>query len=151
MLNRPIVLRLLSIAAGGALGTLARYAVVRALVTPTNGFPWSIWLVNVSGSLLVGFVLTLAVERFPHNPHLRPLLVIGFCGGFTTFSTLTVEVVQLGRHHRPDIAILYLISSLVAGLVAAGTGVALARLGRGGRPSPVGPIPDPDDLEPLGP
>jgi fluoride exporter len=151
MLSRPVALRLLAVAAGGALGTLARYAVVRALVTPTNGFPWSIWLVNVSGSLLVGLFLTLAIEQFPDNPHLRPLLVIGFCGGFTTFSTLAVEVIQLGRHHRPGIDVLYLISLIVAGLAAAGVGVALARLGRGGRSSAIGPIPDPDDLEPLGP
>lgn len=151
MLKRPVALRLLAVAVGGALGTLARYALGRALVTPANGFPWSTWLVNVSGSLLVGLALTLAVERFAGNPHLRPLLVIGFCGGFTTFSTMVVEVIQLGRHHRPAIAVVYLISSLLAGLLAAGTGAAFARLGRsGGRPATIGPIPDPDDIEPLG-
>jgi fluoride exporter len=148
MLTRPIALRLLAIAIGGALGTVARYDVAQAIVTPPSGFPWSTWIVNVTGSLLVGLALTVVVERLAGHPYLRALLVIGFCGGFTTFSTMAVEVVQLTRHHRPGIAVVYLVSSLIAGLVAAGAGVALARLTRlAGVPAGSGAMPDPDDIE----
>jgi fluoride exporter len=156
--NRPadgdpvgILIRLPAVAVGGALGTFARYAVGRALPVPAHGFPWSTWLVNVSGSLLVGLALTLAVERFPGAVQLRPFVVIGFCGGFTTFSTMAVEAVQLGRHHAAGVALLYLASSMLAGPLAAAAGTALAHPGRGGLRGARAAVPDPDDVGTLGP
>ena len=76
-------------------------------------------------------------------------MAIGFCGGFTTFSTMVVEAAQRGQHGRVGLATLYLAVSLVAGLLAAAAGIGLAR----GRLLPAGPeesFPDPDDVGMLG-
>ncbi len=147
--DRP-ALRIGAIAAGGALGTLARYGVSRALITPALGFPWSTFAVNVAGSLLLGLIVTLVVERWSPTRFVRPFAAIGFCGGFTTFSTLMVELSQRGQHGRVAIAGAYLVASLVVGLLAAVAGMALAR-GRVVAPGSPGPVPDPDDLGGLAP
>ncbi len=120
-------LRIGAIAAGGALGTLARYGTDRALVADPAGFPWATFTVNVVGSLLVGLIVTLVVERWPPTRYVRPFAAIGFCGGFTTFSTLAVEVAQRSQHGRIGLAAGYLVASLVAGVAAAVLGMALAR------------------------
>jgi CrcB protein len=147
--GRP-ALRVAAIAAGGALGTLARYGVSRALITPTLGFPWSTLAVNVAGSLLLGLIVTLVVERWSPTRFVRPFAAIGFCGGFTTFSTLMVELAQRGQHGRIALAGLYLVVSLGSGVLAAFAGMALARVGAGAA-GPPGAIPDPDDLGGLTP
>jgi CrcB protein len=139
--------RILAIAAGGSLGTLARYEVGLAMVTPGLGFPWSTFTVNVVGSFILGVIVTLVTERWPPTRYVRPFAAIGFCGGFTTFSTLTVVLMRQAEGGRLGLAALYLGVSLVAGVAAAGVGVLLAR-GRsagGGR----SPIPDPDTLATL--
>jgi CrcB protein len=141
---------LAAIAAGGALGTLARYGTDRALVPSSSGFPWATFTVNVSGSLLLGLIVTLVVERWPPTRFVRPFAAIGFCGGFTTFSTLAVEASQRAQHGRVGLAAGYVVASLIAGVLAAAGGMALAR----GRLLPVPrdrPVPDPDDLGPLSP
>lgn len=137
--------RLLAIAAGGALGTLARYGVDRGVPPSPLGFPWSTFTVNVTGSLLLGLIVTLVVERWPPTRYVRPFAAIGFCGGYTTFSTFVVEAALLTQHGHAGGAVLYVAASVVAGLAAAIVGMALAR----GRLLPLlrlGPIPDPDDV-----
>ena len=135
---------LAAIAVGGALGTLPRYGMERAVVPAPHGFPWATWLVNVVGSFLLGAVVTLVVERRPRDRYLRPLVAVGFCGGFTTFSTLAVEVDQRIQHGDGALAVVYLVATLAAGLGAALVGITVAR----GRLLPVGdvPLPDPDLL-----
>ncbi len=143
-------LRLAAIAVGGALGTLARYATDRALVVSSTGFPWATFAVNVTGSFVLGLVLTLVVERWPPTRFVRPFAAIGFCGGFTTFSTLAVETAQRAQHGHVAVAAGYVVASLAAGAVAAMVGMAVAR----GRLLPVPrsrPLPDPDDTGPLAP
>jgi fluoride exporter len=134
-----------AIATGGALGTLARYGVDRGISGPALGFPWATFAVNIAGSLILGYLVIAVIERWPPTRYVRPFAAIGFCGGFTTFSTLVVEVDQLGQHGRLLLASTYLITSVIAGLAAAMTGIGLARrqLPLRTRPSP---IPDPDDL-----
>jgi fluoride exporter len=142
-------LRLCAVAAGGALGTLARYAVSRVLAGDSLGFPWPTFVVNVAGSFLLGLSITVLVERWPPTRFVRALVAVGFCGGFTTFSTMVVEVAQRGQHGRAGLAAVYLAVSLIAGLLAAAAGIGLARgrlLPGGGRRS----IPDPDDFGQLG-
>jgi CrcB protein len=141
------VLRIAAIAVGGSLGTLARYGVERSLAVPTRQFPWATFLVNVAGSFLLGVVITLVVERWPPTRYVRPFAAIGFCGGFTTFSTLAVEVAQRGQHGHLGLAAGYLAASLGFGISAALLGTVVAR----GRllPPPGTPIPDPDDTGAL--
>ncbi len=135
---------LAAIAVGGAFGTLARYGVERAVPAPASGFPWATWTVNVVGSFVLGAAVTLVVERWPGDRYLRPLVAVGFCGGFTTFSTLAVEVDQRIQHGRMALAVVYLVLTLVAGLGAALAGITAAR----GRllPAAGAPLPDPDLL-----
>ena len=135
---------LAAIAVGGALGTLARYGVERAAVPAPAGFPWATWTVNVVGSFVLGAVVTLVVERWPRDRYLRPLVAVGFCGGFTTFSTLAVEIDQRIQHGHGALAAVYLAVTLAAGLGAALAGISLAR----GRllPAAGAPLPDPDLL-----
>ena len=92
-LIRPGVLGF--IALGGAAGTVSRAAVADALVTPRGAFPWATWIVNVAGALLVGVIVTLSLERYLATRWVRPLLATGFCGGLTTFSTFSADVVTL--------------------------------------------------------
>jgi len=151
--SRPlpeVPLRLAAIAVGGALGTLARYGTDRAIVASPTGFPWATFAVNVSGSFLLGLVVTLVVERWPPTRFVRPFAAIGFCGGFTTFSTLAVETAQRVQHGHVALAAAYVVASLAVGLGAAVLGMAAAR----GRLLPVPrnrPAPDPDDVGSLAP
>jgi fluoride exporter len=138
-------LRLCAVGLGGALGTLARYGVSRSLAGDSTGFPWPTFAVNVVGSFVLGLLITVLVERRPPTRFLRAFAAVGFCGGFTTFSTMVVEAAQRGQHGRAGLAAVYLAVSLVAGLLAAAAGIGLGRgrlLPRGEKRS----IPDPDDL-----
>src|ERR1035437_4152563 len=95
------VLRMVAIAAGGALGTLARYELSQAVVVSANGFPWATFAVNVAGSLLLGVIITVVAERWPPTRYALPFAAIGFCGGFTTFSPLMVEAVRRAQDGCP--------------------------------------------------
>lgn len=102
-----------AIGVGGAIGVLARYGIATAFPVAPRQIPWSTLAINLSGSFLLGIVL-FVVERRPPNRFLRPFLAIGVLGGFTTFSTFAVEIVQLIRE-RPWIAMSYLVTSFVGG------------------------------------
>jgi fluoride exporter len=141
---RPDRARLAVIAVGGALGTLARYGVNRLGPSDSLAFPWPTLVVNVTGSFILGVVVTLVVERWPPTRYVRPFAAIGFCGGFTTFSTLVVQTARLGQHDRLGLAALDLFGSMAIGLLAAVAGIGVVRgssLRHGRRP-----IPDPDDI-----
>jgi CrcB protein len=112
---------------GGVVGAVARYAVSLALPTPVNQFPWSTFLINVSGSALLGFLLVLLIEQFPRGRLVRPLVGSGVIGAYTTFSTLEVDTVLLFRGHEIGLGVIYMVSSLLAGLAAVWLGMNLAR------------------------
>ncbi len=145
--NSEAPLRILAIAVGGALGTVARYGTERSMVVSPGRFPWPTFVVNMIGSFLLGAIVVLVVERWPPTRFVRPFAAIGFCGGFTTFSTMVVEAVQRGQHGHLGLAAAYLGTSLVVGVVAATAGMLVAR----GRllPPRGAPIPDPDDIGSL--
>lgn len=85
--------------AGGALGTLARY-VVSVLALPVSGrLPWGTIVINITGSLLIGFfgTLTLAGGRYPAPESVRLFVMIGVCGGYTTFSSFSLQTFDLMR------------------------------------------------------
>lgn len=115
------------VALSGAAGALARYGVEAALPVEVGHFPFATLWVNCSGSLAIGFVLIVLAERFPRSRLARPVAVTGFLGGYTTFSTFAVEAIELGRHHRPVIAVAYLVASLFGGLAAVIAGMAVGR------------------------
>lgn len=149
--DREPATRIAAIAVGGALGTLARYGVARMVVASPTGISWPTFLVNISGSFLLGVVITLVTERWPPTRYVRPFAAIGFCGGFTTFSTLMVEVARRFQTGHAGWAVGYLMASLLAGVAAAGLGVVAARPHTAAaHPHPgAGPIPDPDSTGAL--
>jgi CrcB protein len=114
-----------AVALGGAVGTLARY-LVGLWVTPLfPGLPVGTLIVNVVGSLVIGFVMFLALERAAISPSLRAALATGFCGGLTTFSSFAFETYRLFGTHLA-FALLNLALQLGLGLAAVRTGAVLA-------------------------
>ena len=121
-----------TIALGGALGALARYGVSRVVVPGPSSFPWPTFLTNLSGALVLGFFITLVIERLRPGRLLRPFFAVGFLGSFTTFSTLAVESVVLVKDGHEALGAGYAIASVAGGLVSAYVGIVLARLLPGG-------------------
>ncbi|MCX4749229.1 CrcB family protein [Kitasatospora sp. NBC_01287] len=143
------------IALGGGLGSVARYGLAHAWATPAGGFPWATFTTNIAGSLLLGLLMVYVLELWPPTRYVRPFLGVGVLGGFTTFSTYTVELRGLIATGHLSIADAYALTSLVAGLAAVWTGIVLARRlghlpvrrGRAAAPKP-GPPPPPSPTPP---
>lgn len=117
-----------AVALGGALGALARYGLSKVVAGPASGFPWATFAVNVSGSLVLGLLLTLVTERLPPTRLARPFAGTGFCGAYTTWSTLMVDADLLVKRGHSLTAAAYVGASLVAGLAAVYVGVVAGRL-----------------------
>jgi CrcB protein len=115
------------VAVGGAVGSVARYAVFGLLPPTADGFPSATLGVNVAGSLALGFLVVVLTERDRPSDRLRALLGTGVCGGFTTMSTLSVDTDRLLRAGRPATAAAYVGASLVLGLAAAYVGMVAGR------------------------
>lgn len=114
------------VAAGGALGALARYGVSRAFADVSGGFPWATLAVNLSGALLLGYLSVYLVDRVNLPIEWREAVNSGFIGAYTTFSTMSLEAVRLIQEGRLAQAAAYLGVSLVAGLALAWLGQQLA-------------------------
>jgi len=119
---------LLLIAAGGAFGAVSRYLVSNGVHSLLGrGFPYGTLSVNVLGSLLMGFFYILLLERFDPGAHWRPLLLIGFLGAFTTFSTFSIETLSLVENGELYRAMLNILLSVTTCLAACWAGVLLGR------------------------
>ncbi len=118
----PAVLAL--IAAGGAVGSSARYGLGVAFPAAAGGFPWATFGINVTGCLLLGLLMTLIAERYPRQRLIRPFLGVGVLGGYTTFSTYVVDFQRLGAGAT---GLLYLAGTLVAAVLATTAGLAVGR------------------------
>ncbi len=122
--RRELSLALLAvIAAGGAVGALARYGLSEWI---PDG-PFAIWVVNVSGCLLIGALLVLVTEVWPNQVYLRPGLGVGVLGGYTTFSTAMINVHDLVEAGRPGLGLLYLGGTVVTAVFATAVGWFLTR------------------------
>lgn len=120
----------LAVGLGSAMGSALRYSVSLASMAMLGShFPWGTLLVNVLGSCLIGWLAATA-SRAPHGKLARwqPLLVAGFCGGFTTFSLFSLETLHLAQQGSLELALLYGIGSLPLCVVAAWAGERLAFL-----------------------
>ena len=114
----------LAVAAGGALGAMARYAVGLFVATWwTRDFPLATLLINVSGCFILGFFSTFAAEKMPIDPRWRLAVGTGFVGAYTTFSTFEYETQRLAAAW----AIANILTSVIAGYAAVHLGVILAR------------------------
>jgi CrcB protein len=113
------------IAVGGAAGSLFRWAVGREWPVRPGEFPWSTLWINVSGCLAIGVLMALIEEVLAGRVYVRPLLGVGFLGGFTTFSTFAVETRGLLGAH-PALALVYYLGTPAAAVLAAIAGAVLA-------------------------
>jgi CrcB protein len=121
----PMVLAV--IALGGGLGALLRYGVGRWWPPQPSGVPWSTFTVNVVGCFAIGILMVLITEVWVAHRLLRPFLGIGLLGGFTTFSTYSLEVRRLLESGAALPAFGYLAGSVVAALGAVVLGMGVAR------------------------
>ncbi len=122
------MLTVLGVTVAGGLGALARYGLDGAIGRRYSGFPWGTFVVNVTGALLLGFLFTLMVDRLEVAPWLRSTLTIGFLGGYTTFSTLSLETYRLLEDGAFGLAAANALGSLAAGVAAVYVGIVLGRL-----------------------
>ncbi len=123
------MIRYLLVAIGGMLGAVSRYGLAGWISDATQGrFPYGTLAVNVIGSFVIGFFLTLALERFSWSPELRVFFTVGFLGAFTTFSTFSYETVELLREGAYALAAANMGLSLFGCLAATFAGIALAKL-----------------------
>src|SRR5215510_11721474 len=131
--SRPPVARrtewdvLAAIAAGGVIGALCRYEVSRTWPHAPGAFPWSTLAVNLSGCLLIGILMVIILELVDAHRLTRPFLGVGVLGGYTTFSTASVELDRLLAAGRPAAALMYMTASLVGSVIAVWAGTVLAR------------------------
>ena len=109
---------LLLVGLGSGLGGMCRYLVSQLLVTTQNGFPWGTFTVNIVGSLLIGLLWGLSSRLPSLSPALTLLFMVGFCGGFTTFSTFSREGLSLLQMQNYTLFLLYTLGSVVLGIVA---------------------------------
>lgn len=116
------------ILAGGGLGSLARYLASTAIMTRfATRFPIGTLVINVTGSFLIGLLMTLLTERFQPHPNWRLLLVVGFLGGYTTFSSFEWETYAAIREGGFWIGLANVVGSVTLGYAAVWLGSLLAR------------------------
>ncbi|WP_200942556.1 fluoride efflux transporter FluC [Knoellia sp. Soil729] len=114
------------VALGGALGAMSRYAVGTAVPHPGGTWPWATFSVNVTASLAIGVLAGWAYWR--HTAHwVRPLLMTGFLGGFSTYSTFAVDTVSLAAAGSGGLAAAYVIVTLLVCVIAVGLGTVVAQ------------------------
>lgn len=129
----------LIVALGGAIGTFGRYALALLAVPISRHLPWGTILINVAGSFVIGFfgTLTLSQGRFPVPENLRLFVMVGVCGGFTTFSSFSLQTLDLLRAGAATRACTNVGVSVVLCLCAVAVGHVLADHLNGGAVSVV--------------
>ena len=120
---------ILAVAAGGSLGSVARYLVAIGfgkLLGPK--FPWGTLVINVTGSLLIGIFVGLFAVRWSLPQAVRIFLVVGICGGYTTFSTFSLDSFYLIERGEVAAAAAYMIASVVLSVGAVIAGIQIVRM-----------------------
>ena len=118
----------LTVATAGAAGALARWGVDEWIGRRGGLFPWGIFVVNVSGAFLIGFLVTWMGPRFEDATWLRTGVLVGFLGAYTTFSTFSLDTYPLLDAGHTGTALANALGSVAAGLVAVWAGIRLAEL-----------------------
>ena len=119
----------LAVGAGGAIGSMLRYAVTLWMVEKIGpGFPWHTALINVVGSFLIGVVAVYAQSSIGLSPAVGAFAVVGVLGGFTTFSTFSFDTVTLIADGAGGLALAYCVGTVVLGIAGAVAGMTLARV-----------------------
>lgn len=115
------------VALGGAVGSLARYAIAILIPARPGAFPVGTLVVNVTGSILLGFLMRYGLESVSASPQTRLLLVTGFCGGYTTFSAFSYETARLVEDGQWTRGAAYIAASVALSVAGTFAGFAIAR------------------------
>ena len=118
---------LATVALGGVIGSLGRFAVGAALPHQPSGFPWATLAVNVSGAFAMGLLVAYLVDRPGAHRLARPFVGVGLLGGWTTFSALAVDVVRLGHADQAQTALVYVAATFLVGTLAVAAGSVLGQ------------------------
>jgi fluoride exporter len=120
--------KVLSVAFGGAFGAVARYLInISPAANLFDKFPFPTFLINVSGSFLIGFLLIVLTDKVVVSDNLRMAVIVGFLGAFTTFSTFEIEIYGLIREKQLIAAFAYLALSVFVGFAGVVAGIAIGR------------------------
>ena len=123
-----MIKHVLLVGLGGGIGSIARYLCQRWInFSYPHHFPWSTWLVNITGCFLIGIFWGISFRSFAANENWKLFLMTGLCGGFTTFSAFTLEGTGLLKENRTGLFFLYIAASVVVGLLATYAGMKLTR------------------------
>ncbi len=122
-------MEVLLVAVGGAAGALARYGIGKSIQSWTSGsFPLGIFVVNLSGAFLLGLVFTYLLERSSISSEVRTMVTTGVRGSYTTFSTFSLDTLQLIQSDNWGLAVLNVAASVTGALLAVWAGQQLARV-----------------------
>ncbi|HSC19797.1 MAG TPA: fluoride efflux transporter CrcB [Rhizomicrobium sp.] len=120
---------LIAVALGGAIGSLVRYVVAGLIQSAAwPGFPWGIFVVNISGGFLMGILVELSALKLSISPELRAFLTVGVLGGYTTFSTFSLDSVLLIERGAYASAAAYVIGSAILSIAALFAGLWIVRV-----------------------
>lgn len=140
----------LIVAVGGALGSMARYWLGGLVAARLGtGFPYGTFLVNVTGSFLIGYFLTVATERLALPPTYRLLIAVGFLGGYTTFSTFEYETLRLVEGGGLARGLANVVLSVALGFTACWAGTLLGREAPLPKPAAVVEAVQPEEKRPA--
>ena len=114
--------------AGGGLGSVCRFLVGKLYPAGTSIFPWATLTANFLSCLIFGVVLMLGVEKINLSYPLKLLIITGFCGGFSTYSSFTVETVELFKHSHSALAIVNILANFIFSVAGLYLGSWLVRL-----------------------
>ena len=118
-----------AVAIGGALGSIARYALSAWIFdVSSHKFPYATLTVNVIGSFVMGILFVIIVEKAALPAEMRSLLMIGFLGAFTTFSAFSLDALGLWQNGHVFLSLVYMLATVVLCLVAISTAIWLTRL-----------------------
>ena len=119
---------ILAVAVGGALGAASRFWLAGVLNDKADKLPIGTLACNVLGSLVMGILFVLIMEKTRLSPELRPLLMVGFLGAFTTFSSFSLETVALLQEGHIMSALIYVLLSVLMCIAALSAGIWITRL-----------------------
>jgi CrcB protein len=119
---------ILAVAGGGALGSVARYLInISPISGATGKFPLPTFLINITGSFLIGFLVIVFSDKIEVSENVRMAVIVGFLGAFTTFSTFEMDIFGLVRERSFTTAFLYLFLSVFVGFAGVVAGIAAGR------------------------
>ena len=118
-----------AVAIGGALGSIARYALSTWIFdVSSHKFPYATLAVNVLGSFVMGILFVIIVEKAALPTEMRSLLMIGFLGAFTTFSTFSLDALGLWQNGHIFMSLVYMLATVILRLIAISSAIWLTRL-----------------------